>query len=232
MKLYFLVFYFLATRANNLSSFDIAEEAEEQLYVLKTTVQTQILLAHDAMSSELRNFLSQSAQQNSGGLTYIQTHYAYINEQIIALESIGNSAGVDVTPCIASPKEKIESITKEYLSNLALCIGQVNKQGGQIFSDGLYANDIYFNKVNSLEFQLQQCGGELICISTVSTDIQKHMISIPQDIQVEVDKITGFLEVLTPSVDNCVNNHVSEYSSEVESILSEMAVCINNMLNY
>lgn len=213
-----------------MSPRDLEDEAEEQMQALKSTVQGQIFSAHNSLSSDLQEFLTSSDDVNKQAIIDLETEHETVTEQVTTLAELAESAGVDATSCVDARQTLIDSLVGEWADSLVTCIGVIDKEASTLYTNAVYIVDVVFNQVNSLEFRLKQCSGQLSCISTIVTTIQLDMVRLPQNIQTEVNAVESLLETLKISINSCASSHITGYIGDVTPVVSDVETCINKLL--
>lgn len=220
----------LKVGGKEISLRDIADEAEDQLQNLKSTVQGQILAAHNSLSSDLQQFQTSSDDTNKQAIIDLETEHETITEQVNTLVELAESAGVDATSCVDARQTLIDSLVGEWADSLVTCIGVIDKEASTLYTNAVYIVDVVFNQVNRLEFQLKQCSGQLSCISAIVQTIQLDMIRLPQNIQTEVNAVETLYATLQISINNCASSHITGYIGEVNPLVLDVETCINKLL--
>jgi hypothetical protein len=209
---------------------DLADEAEKQLYELKRMVQGDILVGHIQLQSSQTAFLTYSNNILKNGAIEIQQESEAIDGQLTTIKDLAHSAGKDVSSCTDIREEVLERLPESYIVAMGGCIGTINNEAQKILDSSTYIVDISINKVNELEFQLQQCRGEILCISPLVTEISLAKIRLPQNIKTEVQAAQSILTTLKLSTQGCSDDRVVEYTSEANSILGDIIACIDRII--
>lgn len=103
-------------------------------------------------------------------------------------------------------------------------------QATEVISNSKYIVDVLYNKVDALEFQINQCSSEL-CLGPIIETIAINSVEIPQKIEVEVNSATNLLDPLKAATHNCRDNDEAQYVTGANIILEEITNCINNLLS-
>lgn len=218
---------------SNINPYDIVDQAEEELSNLKSVIQGEITVAHSSLKQNLGNYQYVVSLKNKYTSIEGSTEYQNILVKIVTLRELGISGGIsNPDSCIKIPQQDLDSAYNSFSSSLLYCLDGYSDESQAIIDDSTYRVDIVFSKVNSLDFQLLQCGGELSCLSSLLILIQNYFVKLPQDIEVEVNTAINFLDVLTAPVNECFDTKLSSFVSHANVIFGTMETCINNMLSH
>ncbi|KAJ3627037.1 hypothetical protein MTP99_014445 [Tenebrio molitor] len=209
---------------------DLADEAQEQLDELQSIVLGDIIVAHYDFQSYRTAFTTYSDNTLKNGAIEIQQESEEVDAQLTTIKDLVHSAGKDVSSCIDIREEVLERLPESYIVPMGDCIGTINNEAQRILDSSTYIVDISFNKVNELKFQLQQCRGDILCISPLVTEISLSKIRLPQNITTEVQAATSILTSLKLSTQGCSDDKVAEYTSEANSILGDIIACIDRII--
>jgi hypothetical protein len=208
----------------------LADEAQEQLDELQSIVQGDILVAHDDLQSLETAFLTYSDNIVKNGAIEIQQESEAIDGQLTTIKDLAHSAGKDVSSCTDIREEVLERLPESYVAAMGDCIRTINYQVQEIVYTSSYIVDIIINKVYSLQSQLAQCGGNILCISPLVTEISLSKIRLPQNIKTEVQAAESTLTTLRLSSQGCSDDRVAEYTSEANSILGDITACVDRII--
>ncbi|CAH1372986.1 unnamed protein product [Tenebrio molitor] len=209
---------------------DLADEAEKQLDELQSIVQGEILVAHDDLQSLETAFTTYSDNILKNGAIEIQQESEAVDGQLTTIKDLAHSAGKDVSYCTDIREEVLERLPENYIAAMGDCIRTINYQAQQILSSSKYIVDIIINKVYSLQSQLTQCWGDILCISPLVTEISLSKIRLPQNIKTEVQAAESTLTTLRLSSQGCSDDRVAEYTSEANSILRDITACVDRII--
>ncbi|XP_068911304.1 uncharacterized protein [Tenebrio molitor] len=209
---------------------DLADEAEKQLNELKNIVKGDILVAHDDLQSLETAFTTYSDNILKNGAIEIQQESEAVGGQLTTIKDLAHSAGKDVSSCTDIREEVLGRLPERYVAAMGDCIGTIHNEAQRILDSSTYIVDISINKVNELEFQLQQCRGEILCISPLVTEISLSKIRLPQNIKTEVQAAESILTTLRLSTQGCSDDRVAEYTSEANSILGDITACVDRII--
>jgi hypothetical protein len=210
---------------------DLADEAQEQLDELQSIVLGDIIVAHYDFQSYRTAFTTYSDNTLKNGAIEIQQESEEVDAQLTTIKDLVHSAGKDVSSCIDIREEVLERLPESYIVPMGDCIGTINNEAQRILDSSTYIVDISFNKVNELKFQLQQCRGDLLCISPLVTEISLSKIRFPQNIKTEVQAAESSLTTLKLSTQGCSDDGVAEYASEAGTIIEDIAACVDRIID-
>jgi hypothetical protein len=208
----------------------LADEAQKQLDELQSIVQGDILVAHDDLQSLETAFLTYSDNIVKNGAIEIQQESEAVDGQLTTIKDLAHSAGKDVSYCTDIREEVLERLPESYVAAMGDCIRTINYQAQQILYSSSYIVDVIINKVYSLQSQLAQCRGDILCISPLVTEISLSKIRLPQNIKTEVQAAESTLTTLRLSSQGCSDDRVAEYTSEANSILGDIIACVDRII--
>lgn len=208
----------------------MADEAQGQIESLRARVRGEILEAHSNLNSFIIQYQVQKNIVNKlAGLQIFNEHTTVVN-QVKSLANLAASAGVDASVCTEPRQEVVDNLANKHYNNLFGCINNVTQKANQLVDDATYQVDIEINTVNRLEFQLNQCNGELLCISTLVTEIELNEIRLPENIKTTVNTVEDLVNSMTGSLNECGNIHVAAFQSECTTNINEIESCIENLI--
>jgi hypothetical protein len=210
---------------------DLADEAQEQLDELQSIVLGDIIVAHYDLQSYRTAFTTYSDNTLKNGAIEIQQESEEVDAQLTTIKDLVHSAGKDVSSCIDIREEVLERLPNSYIEAMRSCIGTIDNEVHRIVDNSKYIVDISINKVNELEFQLRQCRGDILCISPLVTEISLSKIRLPQNIKTEVQTAESSLTTLRLSTRGCYDDKIAEYTSEANSILSDITACVDRIID-
>jgi hypothetical protein len=232
-QVFLLLLAFIAKQVNSTvlkAPRDLVDEAEKQLEELKSTVQGQIIVAHNDLQTIEIDFLSNSNNILQVGTIAIQQEQSTVDGQITQIKELAHAANKDISSCTDIREELLSRLPGEYNEMLRNCIFGKNREEAQIVADAKYIVDVAVNKVHNLEFQFRQCRDDLLCISPLITEIELDKIRLPQNIRTEVNAAQALLTTLKLSVAQCSDQNVSEYTSDANAILQDIISCADRII--
>lgn len=197
---------------------------------LRATVRGEILEAHSNLNSFIIQYQVQKNIVNKlAGLQIFNGQTTIVN-QINALVNLAASAGVDASECTEPRQEVVNNLSNKHYDNLFSCINTITQKANQLVDDASYQVDIEINTVDRLEFQLNQCNKELLCISALVTEIQLSEVKLPENIKTKVNTVEDLVNSMTGSLNECGNIHVAAFESESANNIKEIQDCIENLM--
>jgi hypothetical protein len=232
-QVFVLLLAFIAIQVNSTvlkAPRDLVDEAERQLEELKSTVQGQIIVAHNDLQTIEVDFLSNSNNILQQAVIAIQQEQSTVDEQITQIKELAHAANEDISSCTDIREELLSRLPAEYNEMLRNCIFGKNREEARVVADAKYIVDVAVNKVHNLEFQFRQCRDDLLCLSPLITEIELDKIRLPQNIRTEVSAAQALLTTLKLSVAQCSDQNVSEYTSDANAILQDIISCADRII--
>ncbi|XP_063909382.1 uncharacterized protein LOC135127018 [Zophobas morio] len=209
---------------------DVADVVKEELEALASIVQGRILVAHDDLNNALTTFKTNSINVASQGTISIQQLQQTIDTQLQQIKDFAHAADVDISACTNIREQTLNRFPDILIGELNTYIDNIVAKASSTIDDGTYLVDIVINKVHNLDFQLSQCGGDLLCINSLLTEIELDKVRLPQSIETEVQAVESVLTNLRISVQSNTDWCVSQYISGAFDILRDIQNCANHLV--
>ncbi|XP_063908618.1 uncharacterized protein LOC135126525 [Zophobas morio] len=209
---------------------DLADQAREELEALESIVQGRIFAAHDDLNNILTDFRTNSANVATEGTISIQQESQTVDQQLQAIKDLAHVANVDISACTNIREHTLNRLPDRLVRKLNVCVTGIDIQAASLVGDGRYLVDIVYNKVRNLEFQLNRCRDDLLCIAPLLTEIELDKVRLPQNVDTEVLATSSLLTTLRLSVESCSSSHVAQYVTEAFGILGDIQACADRLI--
>ncbi|XP_063908617.1 uncharacterized protein LOC135126523 [Zophobas morio] len=230
-KATFLLFVFLAFASAKIwTPRDLADQVREELEALEALVHGEILAAHNDLSDALSNFLTNSGNVANEATISIQQEKQTIDTTLQSIKDLAHVVNVDISPCTNIREQSLNRLPERLTREMNSCITDVNTRASSTASDGRYLVDVIINKVHNLEFQLRQCGDDLLCIAPLLTEIELDKVRLTNCVKTEVQAVEGLLTTLRLSVQTCSDSKVAQYITEAFGILGDIQACADRLI--
>lgn len=204
--------------------------AKSQLDELRSLLQGEILTAHNNLQSLLYSFSDFSLDIDAFAIIEIQTYQNRVSSELSQMKQLAEAANVDVSPCTQGKEQALNDLLNQKLSIMRSCISAIRIQGAEIVVNSKYIVDVLYNKVDALEFQLDQCSSEA-CLQPIIQTITIDSVELPQKIEVEVNTATGLFDPLKTQTHECRTSEEAQYVTNADIMLEEIKECINDLLS-
>ncbi|EEZ97905.1 hypothetical protein TcasGA2_TC000290 [Tribolium castaneum] len=221
---------FAFANAKHFSPRDLIDEATRQLEELKQIVHGDILVAHDDLSDLVIAFKTYADTNQKQAIVAVQQEAQSIDSQLQTVKDLGHAAGVDISSCINVREPLLRKLPGHYAQAISNCTYGLDGEADAIAHNARYIVDVTINQVHRLELELENCKGEILCISPLITEIELNKIRLPQNIKTEVQATQSVLTTLRISVQACGNDNVAQYTTEASSILNDIINCVDRLL--
>lgn len=186
--------------------------------------------AYDDLNTASADFVNFGENTLQEGKIDIEQEHETALEQITEIKDLATGAGYDVSSCTNIREQLLNLLPAEYTNKMSKCITETSTEESKIMTDAKYVVDVYYNQVGDLEFQVQQCKGQTLCLTPVLTQIQLDMVRLPQYIRTEVIAVEELLKPLQLLVESCSTTIVTEYVGDATAIVNDIESCVNKIL--
>lgn len=204
--------------------------AKSQLDELRSLLQGQILTAHNNLQMLLYSFSDFSLNIDAFAIIEIQTYQNKVSSELSQLKQLAETANVDVSSCTLGKEQSLNDLLNQKLGIMRSCISAISIQASQIIVNSKYIVDVLYNKVDALEFQLNQCSSE-VCLQPIIQTIIIDNVELPQKIEVEVNTATSLFDPLKTQTHECRSSEEAQYVASADIMLEEIKECINDLLS-
>lgn len=188
------------------------------------------MVAQSTLHTLMHDFYSFSGDMDGFGSISIQNYGSKALAEITQLKELAATADVDLTSCLSERHQLLNQISSEKRSAMRTCMADVKNQVTGLVSDSKYVVDVIFNKVEALQFQINQCSSD-VCLEQIIQVITLDSVKMVEQIEVEVDSATELVGLLRVETYNCRETHVSEFIASSDVVLQEIRNCANEMLS-
>ncbi|KAJ3665285.1 hypothetical protein Zmor_000788 [Zophobas morio] len=225
LKTTFLLCAFLA-----LASADLANEAKEAIEALKGVVQDRILAAHSDLDIGLTTFLTNSENVASNAARAILELQETIDAQLQEIKDLALEADISISPCTNVREQALNKLPGRLIEELGKYVSDAKGQASSATISGFYLVDILINKVQSLDFQLHQCQGDLLCIAPLLTEVENHKVQLVQNVDTEFEAVEYALLTLKLNVQSYSDSRITTYIRDGFDIVRTIRNCANNLI--
>lgn len=187
------------------------------------------MTAHSALQTLSSNFYYFSTDVDAIAIINIQVYRNKATDELNQLKQLAEAANADVSVCTDGTEQSLHDLLDQKLALMRSCMAAIRIQATEVITNSKYIVDVLYNKVNALEFQINQCSSD-VCLEPIIQTITLDSVDIPQKIDVEVNSATTLLEPLKSDTHECRNNDEAQYVASADIILNEIKNCINNIL--
>lgn len=206
---------------NNINEYDLVDEAKNLIQKLRDLLSGEIMGNSSKLESlfdTLRIYSDNAVAQ--GKIDLDQLHDLF-SSQLMSLKELAEASGRDISVCLKPLQDKVTELYDANIETLPDCSSYGNRQMQEIEDTAIYHMNTLMNEIEYLNYQIDRCQGEFLCISPIVTEIDLAMISIPQKVETEVDKAGILTENLKPLLQSCIKSKVGQLSSWGLSIVND-----------
>lgn len=175
--------------------------------------------------SEIDNMVTEWGTYRNNMITNaeisLQQLFDMYDSQLTAIKDLAQESGMDITPCLEPYQTTLTDLHKGRSENLPVCSEFSDGEMQGIKESSEYRMNALITEVEYYNYQLDRCQGGLSCISSIITEIDLAMVSMPQKLGVELDRSNNLYINLQRIIQSCVRGHIMMMQSGANSIARE-----------
>lgn len=207
-------------------SFDLLDDAQQELDQLRNVVNSVIGTAHSYLDSLIQETKAERDDKQLQTEEDLNAEYDHIIEK---LDNIKQEAEPNSNICFDDNEYEITSLPQKYRNIINNCLEPLNKDLDDIQINSNYTIDIHINEVESYAYQITLCKNEVLCLTSIITNIAIATESIPTKVDIELDKASTQIDALKVPIERCMNNSTNTMILEANNILDVISKCISEV---
>lgn len=209
---------------------DLIDDAKAQVTELRGIVRSSITAGSASVDNNIYDvYMVRDQAMEEARIDFQQERDTLLGE-LQTLESLGETAGVDVTACTDSEKDRINNLLNTLNDELNKCLAFSNQEVTIIQNDAYYYMSTKMTYVEVFNFQIDYCRGDFLCVSPILERVELAMVEIPEEIGVEANKAGELCDDLKVLVKQCTDDRKSDMVAEGSIYVSDASSCVNKLL--
>lgn len=204
------------------------DEIYEKLEELELTVKTSITTNSDSIDDMV--LASRTTRQNLYAAAEIDLDQEWSTVWLRVLKIKELSVGYNIAVCLQWREDVILRLPQRCRDDMNTCLDPFDTLLDSIGSDSKAKISVLINEVDSLNGQVVQCDGSLLCLEPLVTQIELASIEIPQKAAVEVENAKTMIAEIDVETKDCIDAGVAYMVATGHGATDVIEDCANNIV--
>lgn len=208
----------------------MVDDATEQLENLRAVVTAAIFQGHIDLENLVTDAITNRDDKYTDAEVSLDTEYERVFNKLQTIKEYFGNAGANMTICLQWREAVVLELPNRCRNDLNDCLKPLIDEIEDVKTNANYTIDIIVTDVDAYEFQLKQCGDQILCLTELITQIALAEDRITTKVQKQVDDTSEQLDTLKVPIGECMDAAVAYMIETGDGVVDYIGECLVDYL--
>lgn len=208
----------------------MVDDATDQLENLRASVTAAIFQGHMDLENLIIDAKAIRDDRYTDTEVSLDTEYERVYNKLQTIKEYFDNAGANMTICLQWREAVVLELPNRCRNDMNDCLKPLDDEVEVVNTNANYTIDIIVTDVDAYDFQLKQCNGQILCLTSLITDIALAEERIPTKVQQQIDDASEQLDALKVPIGECMDAAAAYMVETGDGVVDYIGECLEDYL--